>query len=1169
MRRKTAQWAFAMFAIALFAIFASSLGYAQTTFGTIVGAVTDASGASVPEAQVTLTNIGTSAKRNTVTGSEGLYQFPNVTPGAYRLEIEKQGFKRANREPINLEVGATTKIDFALEVGETTETIQVTEQTPLLQPQTSSLGQVVEQRLTNELPLNGRNPFNLVALVPSVVPQGQAMGTATGANPHAFGNYSIGGGISNQSASFLDGSPLNTAYVNDTMLIPTQDSLQEFKVETNNLPAEYGKFAGGVINMTTKGGTNDLHGGAWEFLRNKELNANDFFSNMAGIKRPPFTQNEFGAQIGAPIYLPHVYNGKDKSFFFFNYEGFRLRQGQTNTVTVPTALQRSGDFSQTRAANGTVTPIYDPLTTVSNGAGGYTRTPFTNNQIPTTRITLPSAKLLNYYPLPNAVGNSVTNVNNWTGQASVGGNNDQAVVRIDHNLSDKQHLFARYSYWTNLNLPQDPWGTGICKDRCSEAFNTQSFSVDDVYVLSPTTTLDVRGSFLRWSYNRSPIIQNVDLTTFGWPASLNNQVSFHSLPQVCISGFDTGNYWCGNGGSSVIFAYDDNERIAASLTKVSGVHTIKFGGEFLRQTHNYGQDNNPAGSFNFDTGFTASSPVNPAGGSSMASYLLGYMSSGSLNVVQFPTGQQVYPGVFIQDDWKVTKKLTLNIGIRWERLGPWTERYNQLSYWDPSAMNPVAQAAGLMWKGTIQKVGSATRSSRYNIDPNNHEFSPRIGLAYQINSKTVFRAGYAKLYVPNNVSQGLMPTSDPLNSHSTPVLNSIDGNVTPYATLANPFPNGLVVPPGQNITLAQSVKLGQSISMPVTNYPFGYAQQFNANLQRELGHGFMLDVAYGGSKGTHLPLGSMPLDNLPNQYMSMGSALLTSVPNPFYGIVQYGTLSAKTVTASQLLRPYPQFTGVGLPSIANGDSTYNSLQVKLERRFANGISILASYTHAKGIGTSETQSGWLEAGGVANFQDATNLKGEKSIGSFNIPDRFVMAYNVDIPVGNGRHFTVPRYLNPIVGGWGLQGINTFSVGLPLHFTVTPNTMNNFGTTLRPNVTVGCNKNVASSTPEENLGMWFNTACFTKPASFTYGSEGRNDPNLQGNGQMNLDLSFYKSFPFGKEGGKQFQFRAELFNLFNSPQFSMPGQSLGNAQFGVVSGQANSPRLVQLALRVKF
>jgi len=313
----------------------------------------------------------------------------------------------------------------------------------------------------------------------------------------------------------------------------------------------------------------------------------------------------------------------------------------------------------------------------------------------------------------------------------------------------------------------------------------------------------------------------------------------------------------------------------------------------------------------------------------------------------------------------------------------------------------------------------------------------------------------------------------------------------------------------------------------------------------------------------------MPLDNLPNQYMSMGSALLTSVPNPFYGIVQYGTLSAKTVTTSQLLRPYPQFMGVGLPSITNGDSSYNSLQAKLERRFSNGISILASYTHAKSIGTSETQSGWLEAGGVASYQDPTNLKGEKSLSSFSIPDRFVMAYNVDIPVGNGRHFSVPRYLNPIVGGWGLQGINTFSIGLPLHFTVTPNTMNNFGSTLRPNVTAGCNKNVASTVPQENLGMWFNTSCFTKPASFTFGSEGRNDPNLQGNGQANFDLSFYKSFPFGKEGAKQFQFRAELFNLFNSPQFSMPGQSLGNAQFGVVSGQANSPRLVQLALRVKF
>jgi len=1123
-------------------------------------------------AQLTLTNIGTSAKRNTVTGADGLYRFPDVPPGSYRLEVQQSGFKRATRGPINLEVGATTKIDFALTVGAVTESIEVSGETPLLQPETSSLGEVVENRLANELPLNGRNPLNLVALVPSVVPQGQSMGTATGANPHAFGNYSIGGGLAQQSATFLDGAPLNTAYVNDVMLVPTQDSLQEFKVETNNLTAEFGKFAGGVINMSTKGGTNDLHGGAWEFLRNKVLNSSDFFSNLAGLPRPAFTQNEFGANFGGPLSIPKVYNGRDKTFFFVNYEGFRLRQGQTFTNTNPTAAERTGDFSNLRTASGAQIPIYDPSSTVSNGNGGYTRTPFPGNVIPAGRISPTARRLLALYPLPNVAGVPFTNANNWIGNAPVGGNNDEFVVRIDQSISERQHLFARYSYWSNDNLAIDPFGTGVCYDRCEEKFNTNSFVIDDVFVLSPTTTLDVRGSFLRWSYNRTPKVTNVDLTQYGLPASLNQEISFHVLPMPIVSGFDQNGFFSGDGGSSQIFSYDDNERIASTLTKVIGVHSVKFGGEFLRQTHNYGQDNDGAGNYNFDSGFTSNSPLTLSGGSGLASYMLGDMSAttaSSLNNVLFPAGEQLYRGLYLQDDWKATKKLTLNLGLRYELPGSWTERHDQLSYFEPNVVNPVLAAAGLNYPGTIGNVGSSIRSSPYNINLDYHQISPRIGLAYQIDSKTVIRAGYGIFYIPNNLNQGLMPTNDTLNAHTTPVLASINGGVTPYATFSNPFPNGLVLPPGQNIALAQSIIVGQTTNSPLTTNPWAYAQQFNFNIQRELGHGFLLDTAFAGNKGTHLVIGSFPINNLPDQDLSMGNALLKSVSNPFAGLVQYGTLSAATVTAEQLLRPYPQYTGVTLPSYNIGDSEYYSLQVKLEKRLSKGVSILLGYTHSKIMSDTETNSTWLEPGGVAGYQDPTNLKGERSISSFDVPDRMVIGYSIDIPVGRGRKYSLPRYLEPVAGGWGIQGITTIQSGLPLHFTVTPNNSYSFGTTLRPNVIGGCNESASGSTPEANLNEWFNTSCFSKPAAFTFGSEGRNDPNLRGNGILNFDMSFFKNFPFGSEGQRSIQFRTEFFNLFNTPQFSAPGQVLGTAQFGVVSSQANNPRLVQLALRFKF
>ena len=1131
-------------------------------------------GATVPPIEVGLTNLGTNERRVTATNDEGLYQFVNLVPGQYRIEIQKTGFNRVVRSPISVETQTTVRIDIPLQLGNVSQTVEVTAQTPLLQPETSSLGQVIDQRKTNELPLNGRNPLNLVALVPSVVPQGGSMSNPNGQNPFAWGNYQIGGGMANQSTVWLDGSPVNGSYANITALIPTQDSLQEFKVATNNLSPEYGRFAGGVVNFATKSGSNAIHGSAWEYLRNKELNANTFFNNKAGIPTPAFTQNQFGANFGGPVYIPKVYDGRNKTFFFVDWEGFRLRQGQSFNETVPTAQERSGDLSAYAAGLGV--NIYDPLTTCGSGAPGtpacapgqaqYSRTPFAGNTIPTSRINPTSLKLLNLYPLPNNPGQA-NGIGNFVTNASVGGNNNETVARLDHNISEKQHLSARYTYWGNLNLPIDPLGTGVCQDRCTETFNTNNFVLGDTYSFSPTVIMEVRLSYQRFHYDRTPETLGYDLTQLGWPASLNSQAAFQVLPLPVINGFDTANTFSSQGAGSVIIDRNDNYRAAGTLTSIKGNHTLKAGAEFLRMTHNYTQTNIPTGIFNFNPDLTAGNAVNQTGGAGLATFLLGYPSSGNVISPALVAGQQLYPAVFFNDDWHVSPKLTLNLGVRWEHSGPWTERFDRLSVFNANQPNTVLAAAGMNVLGNVDLVDSAYNTYRSNIAPNWTQFAPRFGMAYQIKSKTVFHAGYGLFWLPNDVAWDYSPNNDPLNAFNQAYVPTIFTGV-PANSISNPFPGGIIGPPGRSATYAQTL-LGQGITESQVTNPYGYAQQWNADIQQEFGNGFLVDIAYGGAKGPHLPIESPQIDQLPDQYLSMGNQLTQNVPNPFYGIINPSySLGAPTVQYGQLLRPHPQYNGVSYAGQGIGNSTYESLQIKAEKRFSNGASILAAYTFSKLISNTDTITSWLEAGGTGGVQDWNNLRAEKSLASFDTPQRLVVSYVMDVPVGKGRKYlsNANGFVQAAIGNWGVQGVTTLQSGFPLHFGTNVNQTNSFGGGSRPNVVAGCDKSISGST-QSRLDEYFNTACFTQPDAFTFGNESRTDPTLRSPGIANWDFAAVKNFPFGER--MNLQFRGEIFNLFNRTQFGYPGQTQGNSSFGVITTTQNLPRLVQFALKLNF
>ena len=1184
---------------------------AQTSYGSISGSAVDQSGSAIADAQVTLTNLGTKEKRVQTTGPDGLYSFVNLSPGKYRVDGEKTGFKHTSLPEVIVEVGQSTRIDLNMQVGEVSQTVEVTAETPLLQSDTSSLGQVVEQRKANELPLNGRNVFNLVSLAPSVVPQGSATGTPVGVNPFGWGNYQVNGSFGNQSAEYLDGQPLNIGYINLPVVIPTQDSIQEFKVQTSNLGADWGKFSGGVINLSTKSGSNGLHGAAYEYLRNKVLDANDFFLNKAGQKRPPFTQNQFGANAGGPLVVPHLYDGRDKTFWFFSWEGFRLRTGTAFTTTVPTPAEQAGDFSAIK------TPIMDPCggtVTTAVACPNYTGspTPFAGNQLPAGRLNPTSLALLKFFPAANTAGtvDPTTGVvtNNYTTATSGGGNQNQVVGRMDHNISTNQHIFFRYSYWNVLDLPVDPLGTGLCADRCSEIYDTHAAALGYNYTLTPRTIVGINASLSRFAYNRAPTNSGFDLTTIGWPAAYNDAVPSiaRTPPTPCVFDF-ADNIMCTQGQS---FIQDRNTQFdfSPNVTLIRGRHTIKLGFQLEVGRDNYAQTNVASGSFAF-----CGSGLSCFTGFSFADFLLGYADNpsnvenhffGQAVVPALVAGQQIYRGFYADDTFRLSKKLTLNLGIRYDLQGPWSERFDRQSFFDANAQSWLASpgnTAGLTnvpgLPGLRGDVFLVSPSDRTNIPLDRTNISPRIGFAYSFDSKTVIRGGYGIFWVPNYVSFGLNPNNDLVNDATTSYTGTVNGSV-PINTINTPFLPTIVPPVGRTLgtvgTQTYATQTVQNFSIAsLGNHPAAYVQQWNLNIQRNLPGGFFVSAAYVGSKGTHLESYSSQIDQIGDGQLSQAAAqcaaevastgkrcdsagvtLLQSIPNPFFDATT-GTayaLTGPTTTVGQLARPYPQYTGLSLAGQGNYDSIYHSLQLTVERRFASAGSLLVTYTNSKLISDTDTLTNWLETGS-GGIQDNNNLKNERSLSSQDVPQRLVISYVLDLPFGRGKRFLsdASGITDKLVGGWGVDGVTIFQKGFPLVFSNgVANFTTLFGAGSRPNFVAGCDKSSPASGAGK-LGEWFNAACFTAPADFTFGDEARVDPSIRSSGVNNFDFAVFKRTRFGPDEKLGLEFRTEFFNLFNRTQFAPPNTSVGSSTFGVVSSTypGTNPRLVQFGLKFVF
>jgi hypothetical protein len=1202
-----------IFALCVVFIFASGPWLlAQSTFGSITGTVTDPSGASITDAQVSLTSLGTGEKRTQPTNSDGLYQFVNIIPGSYRIDVEKQGFKKTSQPLVQVQVNQSVRIDIPMAIGQATESVEVTSEAPLLQAETASLGQVIEQRKANELPLNGRNIFNLITVSPAAVAQGGSGGTPVGQNPFSWGNYQVGGSFANQSAEYLDGQPLNIGYINLPIVIPIQDSVGEFKVQYNNLGPEFGKFSGSILNFSTKSGTNKFHGEAYEYLRNKVLNSNEYFYKQSELSSglsntpPPYVQNQYGFNFGGPVI-------KDKVFFFTSWEQFRNRQGGVYTTTVPLAAFRQGDFS---ALSG---PIYDPYT--ADPTTGI-RQAYPGNKIPSNEWSKAATTLWDTYYTPVAVAGNTFNTGNFTSATSTGGNTNQFVGRGDWNVNSNTRVFGRFTYNGLLDLPTNPLGTGLCADRCAEDYHTKALALDLNHTFSPTVIGDLNISGSRFVYLRAPILSGYDLTQLGWPASYNASVP-DGIRTPPTPAFPFPNDTGKSQGNSAIGDHNTQYNISPSLTWIHGKHTFNFGGQWELGLDNYYQTNIASGAFGFLGSWTAQTSTGAiATGGAYADFLLGLpqagpstfvnQTEGSAQVPAQTAGRQTYRAFYGNDTWHVTNKLTLNMGLRYELQGPWSDRYNRLSYWNPSLTNSSVTGcsgiAGSPCIGDAELVGVYPNTSRNNLPLDKKEFSPRLGFAYSWDQKTVIRGGYGVFFIPNYISFGLNPDNDIINLATTPFLAGLNHGLYPTATLdgsdctlsgttfasftcanAGPFgATGIIPPPGRNVNISNFVaNSGGPTLAPYLNPKPGYVQQYNLDIQREIAGGWFVDIAYAGSHGVHLQQYNTNVNQIGDNYIAQAAAQFAAgqpvtigtsfatagLNNPI--VSPNPAITGNAVNQGQLLRPYPQYPGLNLAGYGCCGSTYNSLQATLTKRFKGGGTLLAAYTNAKLLTNTDTLTSWLEGstGGVGQVQDWNNLNGERSLSSQDVSQRLVISYVLDLPFGHGKAFLngMSGFADKMVSGWGIDGVSTFQRGFPLKISWAGASTDLENAALgvsnvRPNVLSGCSK-----TGSRSLTQWFNTSCFAAPPEWGFGTESRVDANLRAKGINNWDFAIFKRTTFAERYG--LEFRTEFFDLWNHPQWGFPGTGFngtasGNG-FGTVTSTVNNPRLIQFALKFVF
>jgi hypothetical protein len=987
-----------------------------------------------------------------------------------------------------LEVDQVARVDFVLELGEVTQTVDVMAEAPLLQSETTSLGQVVDTKKVVDLPLNGRNFIQLIALAAGAyTPQ---------RNNSLYQNFLIGiNGNRIQNNNFLlDGVNNNTTDNNNAPVLPSPDAIAEFKVQSNLLPAEYGRGLGGTINVNLKSGTNEFHGTAFEFLRNSTLDANAYFNS--GRAKPPFQQNQFGFATGGPVRLPKLYDGHDRTFFFGDYQGTRIRKGLTRIFTVPTPAVRAGDFS------GGAT-IYDPETTRLNPQGGSVRDPFPDNRIPAQRMDPIMQRYLSLYPLPNRPGTA----NNFVLNPKFSDNNDQGDIKVDHSFSANDSIFARYSmgnetFVVPLNVQGVPFnGYFSAIEFEPQVINVRGVALGYTHTFSPRMINEIRLGYNRLFATVTPRSGGRNLSTeFGIPGVPDDKQA-NGLATVGITGFS------GLGDSFDTRRGQNVYQVLDNVTVLRGRHSFKMGFDHRRTGFNLNQGSSPRGNFSYD-GVFSRNPLSPVGtGNAFADFLLGYPSSASIgNLVHMGIRIRNY-SAFFQDDWKVTTRLVMNVGLRYEYTTPVTEVANRMANFDPTTNNVI-----------VARKGSLRDRALANPDRNN--FGPRFGLAYQLTPNTVVRTGYGIFYTLEDAGHHNPTFNPPFQVNLSFPSDQVNPSTArrpsqgfPVITLGNDFRNFFLNVNGRPF-----------------DFPAAYSQQWNLTVERQIG-AVLVQAAYVGNKANKL---------MANRNINQ--------PTP-----GSGSVNAR--------RPFPGWGSINFQE-PRGNSIYHGLQMKAEQRFSQGLTFLVSYTFAKALDDSDSTQ-LSTAAGTGNAQDQRNLRAERSRSFQDVRHRLVVSYVYELPFGAGKPWLsgLGDGWDRLLGGWQINGITMLQSGRA--FTVnSPFDHSNTGSAnIRPDAT-GIRPELPGS--ERSVGRFFNPAAYALPTGFAFGNAGRNTGT--GPRQVNFDFAVFKNIPLASDSKRILQFRAEFFNIMNTPQFQIPNRIFGTPQFATITETINDNRDIQLGLK---